>query len=93
VEKEARLIASDYFKLSKQLQTQLNSISAASVCSLQTYQESVSKLCDNLDECVRQENALLKKANELSRSMEPVYKLQAKINSIKTILTTLETQI
>jgi hypothetical protein len=50
-------------------------------------------MCDSVDEAVSQEAILVKKANELSKSMEPVYKLQAKINSVKTILTTLETQI
>lgn len=60
---------------------------------MQTLNESVNKTCDSLDECTKENGILLQKANELSKSMEPVYKLQVKINSIKTILSALETQI
>ena len=93
IEKEAKTLANEYYKLSKHLQLQLNHISAASVCCLQTYQDSINKVCDSADECAKEQVVLLKKASELSKLMEPVYKLQAKISSIKTILTTLETQI
>lgn len=83
----------EFYKLTKQLQTKLNQISAASVCCMQTFNEAIDKTCDSLDECAHENAQLMQKANELSRSMEPVYRLQVKINSIKTILSALETQI
>jgi len=93
LEKEAHQIGKEFYKLSKQLQTKLNQISAASVCCMQTFNEAVNKTCDSLDECAKDNAVLLQRANELSKSMEPVYKLQIKISSIKTILGALETQI
>ena len=93
LEKEASQIAKDFYKLTKQLQLSLNHISAASVCCMQTYKDSIEKLCDSADECVNEEEVLLLKAKELSQTMEPVYRLQNKIVSIKTVLTTLESQI
>lgn len=60
---------------------------------MQTFNEAINKACDSLDNCYKENAILLQKANELSKSMEPVYKLQMKINSIKTILSALETQI
>ncbi|CAF0708639.1 unnamed protein product [Brachionus calyciflorus] len=93
IEKEACLIAKEFYKLNKQLQLSLNHVSAASVCNMQTCQESIDNLCDSIDQGLKEEAILRKKAAELSRSMEPIYKLQTKINSIKTALTLLETQI
>lgn len=86
-------MSKEFYKLSKQLQTKLNQISAASVCCMQTFNENIGKTCDSIDECANESNVLVQKANELSKSMEPVYKLQIKINSIKTVLNALETQI
>lgn len=93
LEREAQQLSKEFYKLSKQLQTKLNQISAASVCCMQTFNEAIGKTCDSLDECTKENAALLQKANDLSKSMEPIYKLQIKINSIKTILSALETQI
>ena len=93
IEREACLIAKEFYKLNKQLQVSLNHISAASVCNMQTCQETIDRLCDSVDQSVIEEDKLRKKAAELSRSMEPIYKLQSKINTIKTVLTAHETQI
>ena len=93
IEVEATQIAKDFYKLTKQLQLSLNQISAASVCCLQTYRDSIEKTCNSIDECVNEEEILLRKARELSKTMEPVYKLRNKIVSIKTVLATLESQI
>lgn len=93
IEREACALAKDFYKLNKNLQISLNHVSAASVCCLQTYQDTLNRLCDSVEECVKEEDKLLKKANELSRAMEPIYKLQDKVNALKTILSTLETQI
>ncbi len=60
---------------------------------MQTYRDSVEKTCNSIDECVNEEEVLLRKARELSKTMEPVYKLRNKIVSIKTVLATLESQI
>lgn len=93
IEKEAALLAKDFYKLNKQLQVSLNHISAATVCCLQTYKDSIDKNCDSIDDLVKEEKIYLIKAKELSKTMEPVYKLQNKINSIKTVITTLDSQI
>lgn len=87
------LLAKDFFKLNTQLQASLNNISAATVCSLQTYEDTIYKNCEVVDESLKEEKIFLIKAKELSRTMEPIYKLQEKISSIKTVITTLESQI
>ena len=71
----------------------LNQISATSVCCSQTYKDSVDKLCTSIDTSIELKNDVLKKAQELSFNMKPIYELQKKINSIKQILDILETQI
>ena len=93
IEKEASLVAKDFYKLAKQLQNSLNTISAASVCCLQTYRDSIDKCCDSVEDCVQDEQVILNKAKELSKTMEPIYKLQRKINQIKTVVSSLENQI
>lgn len=93
IEKEAQSLAEDFTKLNKQLQVSLNHISAATVCCLQTYKDSIDKNCDSIDECVKEERVYLIKAKELSKTMEAVYKLQNKISSIKTVIITLDSQI
>lgn len=93
IEKEANLLAKEFYKLNKQLQVSLNHISAATVCCLQTYKDSIERNCDSIDDCVKEERVYLIKAKELSKTMEPVNRLQTKINSIKTVITTLESQI
>ena len=93
IEHEATQVAKDFYKLSKQLQLSLNHISAASVCCLQTYRDAIDKVCNTADECVNEEEILIAKAIEMSRTVEPIQKLQAKIASIKSVLTLLEGQI
>lgn len=93
IEKEAAHLAKDFYKLNKQLQESLNNISAASVCSLQAYEDAIDKSCETIDEGLTEQKIFLIKAKELSRTMEPIFKLQEKINSIKTVITTLESQI
>lgn len=93
IEIEAGHLAKDFVKLNKKLQESLNNISAASVCSLQTFEEVIKKNCQVVDDSLNEEKIFLIKAKELSRTMEPIYKLQEKINSIKTVITTLESQI
>jgi hypothetical protein len=93
IEKEAHLLVKDFLILNKKLAESLNTISAASVCSLQTYQEIINRHCESVEENLKEEKIFLIKAKEISRAMEPIYKLQEKINSIKTVITTLENQI
>jgi len=93
IEREATHLAKEFVRLNKQLQISLNNISAASVCSLQTYEETVERNCATVDEILDEEKVFLIKAKELSRNMEPIYKLQDKVNSIKTIMITMDSQI
>ncbi|RNA18965.1 hypothetical protein BpHYR1_010825 [Brachionus plicatilis] len=93
IEREACLIAKEFYKLNKNIQLSLNQISAASVCNMQTCQDTIQETCDSVEKCVAEESELRKKAADLSRSMEPIYKLQTKINTIKTLIINLDTQI
>ena len=93
IEQEATQVAKDFYKLNKQLQLSLNHISAASVCCLQTYRDAIDKVCNTADDCANEEAILIAKAIEMSRTVEPIQKLQAKIASIKSVLTLLESQI
>ena len=93
LEREATQVAKDFYRLNKQLQISLNHISAASVCCLQTYNDTIDKMCDSIDKAAKEEELLLLKAKELSKEMEPVYNLHQKVVNIKTMLNTLESQI
>ena len=62
IEREATLLAKDFYHLNKKLQESLNTISAASVCSLQTYQETINKNCELVNENLKEENLFLIKA-------------------------------
>lgn len=93
IEREACLIAKEFYKMNKQIQLSLNQISAASVCNMQTCFETIEKTCDSVEKCLAEENELRLKAAELSKCMEPIYKLQSKINTIKTLVNNLDIQI
>jgi BLOC-1 related complex subunit 6 len=93
IEKEATMLAKDFCKLNKQLESSLNHISAATVCCMQTYKDSINKYCESIEESAKEERIYLIKAKELSKTMEAVYRLQNKISSIKTVITTLDSQI
>lgn len=93
IEREACLVAKEFYKMNKQIQLSLNQISAASVCNMQTCYETIEKTCDSVEKCLIDETELRRKAAQLSRSMEPIYKLQSKINTIKTLVNNLDTQI
>ena len=78
IEKEATMLAKDFCKLNKQLESSLNHISAATVCCMQTYKDSIDKYCESIEESAKEERIYLIKAKELSKTMEAVYRLQNK---------------
>jgi BLOC-1 related complex subunit 6 len=93
LEKEATLVASDFYKLTNSLQESLNAITAATVCSSQMYRDSIDKNCESVDNCIDEHQILIARAKDLSRTMEPIYILQKKVLDIKTVLGSFESQI
>ena len=83
INKEADGLAKEFFQLNKDMNEILNKISAASVCYLQTYDDSVENLSSSIVKSVELQEKLIMKARTLSSEMKPVYELQSKINNLK----------
>lgn len=68
-------------------------MSAASVCSLQLYENRVAKAADCVDDMMKEQQVLVTLTNDLHNQMQPLLKLNSKINTIKSLLNALETLI
>ena len=93
IEKEASIVAKEFYQLTLEMKQLLNQISATSVCCTQTYKDSIDKLCDSLDINMDAEKQMIDKAQELSSKMKPIYELQSKVQNIKRIVDNLDGQI
>ncbi len=93
LERQTIELSNDFCHLNNQLRVSLNQISAATVCCLQTYSEAVDRLYASIDEACKEEKLLVDKAKDLCTQLEPIYRLQQKIILIKTMLSSLESEL
>ena len=68
----------------------LQSISALTVDTLETYRDGVCKTCDEVDGNIKSMYQLMAKVEELNKSMAPAYKLADQVKEVKRLLEMLE---
>lgn len=93
LEFEARNIAASVDTLSETLSGVLHSMSALTVECLEIYRDVVCKTCDSIDANIKSMYQLMAKCEELSKEMEPIYKLAQQVKDIKHILDLFENAV
>jgi len=86
IEREARRLATDVDSLVENLSCVLQSISALTVETVQTYRDGVCKTCDEVDSNIRGMYQLMAKWEELNKNMAPAYRVSSQIKDIKRLL-------
>eukprot|EP00092_Neocalanus_flemingeri_P065600 GFUD01079807.1.p1 GENE.GFUD01079807.1~~GFUD01079807.1.p1 ORF type:complete len:336 (-),score=109.42 GFUD01079807.1:356-1363(-) len=86
IEKEARRLATDVDSLVENLSCVLQSVSALTVETVQTYRDGVCKTCDEVDSNIRGMYQLMAKWEELNKNMAPAYRVSSQIKDIKRLL-------
>jgi len=90
LEREARRLASDVDTVVENLACILQSISALTVETVETYRDGVCKTCDSVDDNIKGMYRLIARWEELNKSMSPCYKLSAQIKDIRKALDSFE---
>nr|SVE75451.1 EOG090X0FS7 [Daphnia dolichocephala] len=90
LEREARCIAASVDGLTEHLAVSLHTISAVTAQSLTVYKDSVCKTCDAMDSNIKSMYQLMAKCEELSKAMNPIYKLADQVKEIKKLLDIME---
>lgn len=93
LEFEARNIAASVDTLTETLSGVLHSMSALTVEYLEIYRDVVCKTCDSIDANIKSMYQLMAKCEELSKEMEPIYKLAQQVKDIKHILDLFENAV
>ncbi|XP_022164646.1 BLOC-1-related complex subunit 6 [Myzus persicae] len=93
LEFEARNIAASVDTLSESLSGVLHSMSALTVDCLEIYRDVVCKTCDSIDANIKSMYQLMAKCEEVSKEMEPIYKLAQQVKDIKHILDLFENAV
>jgi len=86
IEKEARRLATDVDSLVENLSCVLQSVSALTVETVQTYRDGVCKTCDEVDANIRAMYQLMAKWEELNKNMAPAYRVSSQIKDVKRLL-------
>lgn len=93
LEFEARNIATSVDTLTETLSGVLHSMSALTVECLEIYRDVVCKTCDSIDANIKSMYQLMAKCEEISKEMEPIYKLTQQVKDIKHILDLFENAV
>merc|ERR1719341_452236 len=86
IERQARRLATDVDNVTENLACILQSISALTVETVETYRDGVCKTCDAVDDNIKGMYQLMAKWEELNKSMGPAYKLSTELKEIKRLL-------
>ncbi|CAI6363168.1 unnamed protein product [Macrosiphum euphorbiae] len=68
-------------------------MSALTVDCLEIYRDVVCKTCDSIDANIKSMYQLMAKCEEVSKEMEPIYKLSQQVKDIKHILDLFENAV
>ncbi|KAK3612061.1 hypothetical protein CHS0354_021749 [Potamilus streckersoni] len=93
LENQARMVADSLDLMMGNLKSNLHKMSAISVGCLGAYKTSVDLTCDSVDASIKSMYAMMAKCEELSKSMEPVYRLADQVKEIKRLLCIFESQL
>lgn len=86
IERHAKYLAACVDSMVENLSGVLQSASALTVGTLETYRDGVCKTCDEVDNNIRSMYQLMAKVEELNKSMTPVYKVNDQIKELKQLL-------
>ncbi|XP_070558424.1 BLOC-1-related complex subunit 6-like isoform X2 [Ptychodera flava] len=92
LEKQATRVADNLDLMLGNLKGTLHNMSAISVGYMQTHRDSVDRMGETVDSCVKSMYSLIAKCEELNKNMQPVYHLSTQIKEIKRRLDQLEAQ-
>ncbi|CAL1268368.1 unnamed protein product [Larinioides sclopetarius] len=90
LESHAKKVATCVDTMLENLSGTLQSISSLTVDCMETYESSVCKTCDAVDVNIKAVYQLMAKCEELSNSMNPLYKMSGEVKNIKKMLEQLE---
>lgn len=90
LEVHAKKVATCVDTMLENLSGTLQSISSLTVDYMETYESSVCKTCDAVDQNIKAMYQLMAKCEELSNSMRPLYRIAEDIKEIKKFLAHLE---
>ncbi|KAL3852578.1 hypothetical protein ACJMK2_016198 [Sinanodonta woodiana] len=93
LENKARMVADNLDLMMGNLKSNLHKMSAITVGCLGAYKTSVDLTCDSVDGSIKSMYAMMAKCEELSKSMDPVYKLADQVKEIKRLLGIFESQL
>ena len=94
VEQYSRELAQEFVTSMEQLTSELHSMSATSVCCLQTYRDAVGeKFNETIETNIKTIYSFMAQAEQLSAQLAPIYELQKKIAYIKQLLDILSQSI
>jgi len=86
LEREARRLATEVDSLVENLSCTLQSVSALTVDTVETYRDGVCKTCDEVDNNIKAMYQLMAKWEELNKNMAPAYRVASQIKDIKRLL-------
>lgn len=86
VEKHAKYLAACVDSMVENLSGVLQSASALTVDTLETYRDGVCKTCDEVDNNIKSMYQLMAKVEELNKSMAPAYKVGEQVKELKQLL-------
>lgn len=93
LEVDARRLATEVDGLVENLSCILQSVSALTVDTVETYRDGVCKTCDEVDNNIRAMYQLMAKWEELNKNMAPAYRVAAQIKDIKRLLDMFESAL
>jgi hypothetical protein len=86
VERHARYLAACVDAMVENLSGVLQSASALTVDTLETYRDGVCKTCDEVDNNIKSMYQLMAKVEELNKSMAPAYAIGDQVKELKKLL-------
>ena len=86
VEKHARYLAACVDSMVENLSGVLQSDSALTVQTLETYRDGVCKTCDEVDTNIKSMYQLMAKVEELNKSMAPAYKIGEQVKELRKLV-------
>ncbi|CAD5119622.1 DgyrCDS8219 [Dimorphilus gyrociliatus] len=93
IENSAHKIAASVGKMMDSMAANLHLMSSVTTSCIDAYKEGVDRTCDSVDASIKTMYALMAKCEELSKSMQPVYKLSNEMKEVKRLLELFENQV
>ncbi|XP_074644744.1 uncharacterized protein LOC141901424 [Tubulanus polymorphus] len=93
IETHAKRVADNLDLMMGNLKATLHKMSAITISCGDAYSNGVDNTCESVDTCIKSMYALMAKCEEMSKVMQPVYKVAEQIKEIKRLLDLFESQM